>query len=54
MKAERKRYNSNGSSVDSEPASPTVRMSRPGKKLVFLVSDLDEFKNVFQWEDHQE
>lgn len=29
-KIERKRYNSNTSSLDSEPPSPTPRISRPG------------------------
>ncbi|RZB39517.1 KAT8 regulatory NSL complex subunit 3 [Asbolus verrucosus] len=31
VKTERKRYNSNTSSVDSEPPSPTPRISRPGQ-----------------------
>ncbi|XP_044260034.1 KAT8 regulatory NSL complex subunit 3 isoform X3 [Tribolium madens] len=31
LKSERKRYNSNTSSIDSEPPSPTPRISRPGQ-----------------------
>lgn len=35
-KTERRRNNSNGSSVDSEPPSPTPRITRPGLKYSML------------------
>ncbi|KAF5299480.1 hypothetical protein FQR65_LT01061 [Abscondita terminalis] len=42
-KIERKRNNSNGSSIDSEPPSPTPKISRPGKKL----TSFGKFKQHF-------
>ncbi|KYB29296.1 KAT8 regulatory NSL complex subunit 3-like Protein [Tribolium castaneum] len=36
LKSERKRYNSNTSSIDSEPPSPTPRISRPGQNSSHL------------------
>lgn len=45
-KIERTRYNSNASSVDSEPPSPTPRITRPGIKnlYIFLINQRLKFK----------